>query len=158
MCLVFRRSWLWFLSGTKIFLCPMLVSCWSAQLLQEKSSQVTSIPWSNVTRSTESSHVFGHNVEFLISPSTITIVLSDLKLITWNYLQWCTVITAKHVFTETCLRVLPKIWSGGRITLSRQQKMLIQRRAVVLSEPRGGGPPFIGWSRSLSEKILKLGL
>ena len=36
--------------------------------------------------------------------------------------------------------------------------MLIKICAVVLSGPRGGeGPPFIEGSRSLSEKILKLG-
>ena len=34
--------------------------------------------------------------------------------------------------------------------------MLIKIRAVVLSGPRGGeGPPFIGGSWGLSEKILK---
>ena len=35
--------------------------------------------------------------------------------------------------------------------------MLIKIRAVVLSGPRGGeGPPFIGGSSSLSQKILKV--
>lgn len=56
-------------------------------------------------------------------------------------------------------RVLSKIWRRGRITLTRWQTMLIKRHAVVLLGPRGGGggPPFIGRSRSLSEKIFKLG-
>ena len=36
-------------------------------------------------------------------------------------------------------------------------RMLIKIRAVLLSGPRGEeGPPFIGASRSLSEKILKV--
>ena len=42
-------------------------------------------------------------------------------------------------------RVLPKIWSRGRITLSRRRTMTTKRRAVVLSGPcEGGGPPFTG--------------
>ena len=55
-------------------------------------------------------------------------------------------------------RVLPKMGSRGRTVGSRWWTVLIKRRAVVLSGPHGGwGPPFIGGSRSLSEKILKLG-
>ena len=42
-------------------------------------------------------------------------------------------------------RVLLKLGSRGRITLSRQRTMLIKRCAVVLSGPRGGwSSPFIG--------------
>ena len=38
-----------------------------------------------------------------------------------------------------------------------QWRMLIKIRALLLSGPRGEeGPPFIGASRSLSEKILKV--
>ena len=29
---MFRTSWVWFLSGTQIFLCPVLLSCWSIHL------------------------------------------------------------------------------------------------------------------------------
>ena len=59
------------------------------------------------------------------------------------------------VFVVVC-RILPKIGSTGRITLSRRQTMPIKRHAVALSGPHGGGdPPFIGGSRSLSKKVLK---
>ena len=51
----------------------------------------------------------------------------------------------------------PKKRRRGRKTLSRRRTMLIKIRAVVLLGPRGGeGPPFIGGSRSPSEKILKV--
>ena len=59
------------------------------------------------------------------------------------------------VFAVVC-KILPKIGSTGRITLSRQQTMPIKRHAVALSGLHGGGgPPFIGGSSSLSKKVLK---
>ena len=65
------------------------------------------------------------------------------------------------VFQQIMFRVLPKIWSRGRITLGRRRTMPIKGRGVNLSGSHGGGggwtATFFGGSRSLPRKILKLG-
>jgi len=51
----------------------------------------------------------------------------------------CTVHLHVVAKNELQCRVLPKIWSRGRVALSRWRTMPIKRHGVVLAEPHGGG-------------------
>ena len=62
------------------------------------------------------------DLRFPLSTRRLLVLSSYAHMQSWNY-----------------SRVLPKIWSRRRITLSRQRTMPIKRRGVVLSEPRGAG-------------------
>ena len=79
---------------------------------------------------------------------------SDANITDRNLAKFTTLLPASNMTPLGCFHLSRNPVCHSRVL---RWRILIKIRAVLLSGPRGEkGPPFIGASRSLSEKILKV--
>ena len=79
---------------------------------------------------------------------------SDANITDRNLAKFIALLPASNMTPQGCFHLSRNPVCHCRVL---RWRMLIKIRAVLLSGPRGEeGPPFIGASRSLSEKILKV--